>query len=84
MRVAIHNGWLVFDNQLANPDLYPVKCRHGRLRLASIASYAQHEEYAGGANPEPCTLVWMNGQDDPWRINGYHQERLDGYFGSER
>jgi hypothetical protein len=84
MKVAIHNGWLVFDNQLAHPDIYPFKCRHGRIRMDSISSYADATEFAGGASPEPCTLVWVSGQDDAWRINGDHQELLDGYFGGER
>lgn len=43
MKVAITNGWLVFDNEIPGnvEDHYPYKFRRGRLRLDSVSSYAE-------------------------------------------
>ena len=85
MKVAIHNGWLVFDNQLGDyAHNVAMKHAHGRVRMDSIAQYLSGLDYVGASTPEPVTYVWSYGDGHAWRLNGNHQELLDGYFGAER
>jgi hypothetical protein len=89
MKVAIANGWLVFDNELESGEeaCNPFKHVRGRVRLADVCSYTRAKVYNGwgDAGGWPLvTMVWERGQEAPWHVRGDHQELLDGYFGSQR
>lgn len=86
MKVAIHNGWLVFDNERPGEHHDASKTIRGRIRLTSISSYARETTAYGGIR-EPVmktvTRVWSTPGEHAWAIDGDHQALLDSYFGGE-
>jgi hypothetical protein len=84
VKVAITNGWLVFDNQLGEYECNVCqKHAQGRVRLNTVAQYAKGYDYVMGGSPERVTFVWSMGDPAPWRISGDHQPMLDDYFGGQ-
>jgi hypothetical protein len=76
VKVAITNGWLVFDNELENDDNYVYRSKRGRVRLSDVVSYSRVYGDDGW-----WTLLNPSAGGDPWHVKGDHQELLDGYFG---